>query len=403
MSVEPQSVTRPTVIAVVAVSTAAQVASVMAVAVFPTIAPSLAASLGVEPSLIGYQMSLLYAAPMLITPFVGSLIVRWGACRATQTGLGLSVLAMLLSLMASLPALAVASVLAGAAIGVLTTASAHLLFRFSPPAIRNIVFSFKQTGVPFGWAVMALVAPPVTLAFGWRWALALIIAYALVMIAVLQPVRAAWDDDRVPGAPLLPRATGGLVVMWRRPVLRNIALMAFWCSFVQLCFGGFTVTMLVEEMGYTLVTAGWLLALGQLAGVAGRVIWGWLADATDALAVLRWVNLVTIACCVLTAFVTPAWPAAALALLFVVFGASAVGWNGVFLAECARRSPPGQVGVATGGAMALNFAGVVVGPAAFSTVYKMTGSYTATFGWLTLAAAMGLVFLLRAQHAARQR
>lgn len=403
VSVDSQPITRPTVIAVVAASTAAQVASVMAVAVFPTIAPSLAASLGVETSLIGYQMSLLYAAPMLLTPFVGSLIVRWGACRATQAGLGLSVLAMLLSLTASLPALAAGSVLAGAAIGVLTTASAHLLFRFSPPANRNIIFSFKQTGVPFGWAAMALVAPPVTLAFGWRWALVLIVACALVMIAVLQPMRAAWDDDRVPGAPLMPRAAGGLALMWRQPVLRHVALMAFWCSFVQISFGGFTVTMLVEETGYGLVEAGWMLSLAQIAGVAGRVIWGWLADATDALAVLGWVNLITVACCALTAFVTPEWPAAALALLFVVFGASAVGWNGVFLAECARRSPPGQVGVATGGAIALNFAGVVVGPAIFATVYQATGSYAATFGWLTLAAAMGLVFLMRAKRAARRR
>ena len=403
MSADAQLVTRRTVIAVVAASTAAQVGSVMAVAVFPTIAPNLAASLGVEPSLIGYQMSLMYAAPMLLAPFVGSLIVRWGACRATQAGLGLSVLAMLLSLTASLPALAVASTLAGAAIGVLTTASAHLLFRFSPPANRNIIFSFKQTGVPFAWAVMALVAPPVALAFGWRWSLALIIAYGLVMIAVLQPMRAAWDDDRVLGAPLLPRATGGLAVMWRQPVLRHISLMAFWCSFVQFCFSGFTVTMLVEEAGYSLVEAGWLLSLAHVAGVAGRVVWGWLADATDALVVLRWVNLLTIVCCTLTAFVTPEWPAAVLALLFMVFGASAVGWNGVFLAECARRSPPGQVGVATGGAMALNFAGVVVGPAIFATLYKMTGSYADTFGWLTLAAVMGLVFLMRAQYAAQQR
>jgi len=394
---------RPTVIAVVAASTAAQVAAVMGIAVFPVIAPSLAAALGVEPSLIGYQMSLVYCAAMLVAPSLGNLISRWGACRATQAGLGLCVLAMLLSLTSSLPALAVASLLAGMAIGVLTPASAHLLFRFSPPANRNFIFSFKQTGVPLAWVLMALIAPPVTLAFGWRWSLALILALALVMIVALQPVRERWDDDRTPDAAALPRAAGGLALVWRHPVLRPLALMSFWCSFVQLCFGSFAVTMLVEEAGYSLVAAGWLLSLGHAAGVAGRIVWGWIADATDAYTVLRWLNVVVIACCALTAFVSPGWPAAALALLFVVFGASAVGWNGVFLAEVARRSPPGQVGIAAGGAMALNFAGIVAGPATFATAYKLTGSYTATFGWTTLVAVIGLVYLMRARSAALRR
>jgi len=394
---------RPTVIAVVAASTAAQVAAVMGIAVFPVIAPSLAAALGVEPSLIGYQMSLVYCAAMLVAPSLGNLISRWGACRATQAGLGLCVLAMLLSLTSSLPALAVASLLAGMAIGVLTPASAHLLFRFSPPANRNFIFSFKQTGVPLAWVLMALIAPPVTLAFGWRWSLAPMLAIALVMIAVLQPVRAKWDDDRARSAAVAHRETGGLAVVWRQPVLRPLALMSFWCSFVQLCFGSFAVTMLVEEAGYSLVAAGWLLSLGHAAGVAGRIVWGWIADATDAYTVLRWLNVVVIACCALTAFVSPGWPAAALALLFVVFGASAVGWNGVFLAEVARRSPPGQVGIAAGGAMALNFAGIVAGPATFATAYKLTGSYTATFGWTTLVAVIGLVYLMRARSAALRR
>lgn len=394
---------RSTVIAVVAASTAAQVAAVMGIAVFPVIAPSLAAALGVEPSLIGYQMSLVYCAAMLMAPFLGNLISRWGACRATQAGLGLCVLAMLLALTSSLPALAAASLLAGMAIGVLTPASAHLLFRFSPPANRNFIFSFKQTGVPLAWVLMALIAPPVTLAFGWRWSLALILALVLVMIVALQPVRERWDDDRTPDAAALPRAAGGLALVWRHPVLRPLALMSFWCSFVQLSFSSFAVTMLVEEAGYSLVAAGWLLSLGHAAGVAGRIVWGWIADATDAYTVLRWLNVVVIACCALTAFVSPGWPAAALALLFVVFGASAVGWNGVFLAEVARRSPPGQVSVAAGGAMALNFAGIVVGPATFATVYKLTGSYTATFGWMTLVAVIGLVYLMRARSAALRR
>ena len=147
------------------------------------------------------------------------------------------------------------------------------------------------------------------------------------------------------------------------------------------------------------MAAGILLSLTQASGVAGRIFWGWLADRTgDGFGMLFALNLVMIVCCALTALISPQWPALAFALLFIVFGATALGWNGVFLAEVARRSPRGMVGVATAGAMVWNFAGILVGPAAFATLYRWTGSYTVTFGWLTLIAVLGLLFIALARR-----
>jgi hypothetical protein len=65
-----------TVAAVVAATTAAQVAGAMGAAVFPVIAPELARNLGVESSLIGYQMSVIYGAAML-----GSMLFTWMVAR----------------------------------------------------------------------------------------------------------------------------------------------------------------------------------------------------------------------------------------------------------------------------------------------------------------------------------
>jgi hypothetical protein len=94
------------------------------------------------------------------------------------------------------------------------------------------------------------------------------------------------------------------------------------------------------------------------------------------------------------ASVTPQWPAAVMAALFLVFGASAIGWNGLFLAEVARLSPPGKVSVATSGAMVWNFAGILIGPALFALIYRINGSYVYTFGLLSLFAMGGFLFLL---------
>jgi hypothetical protein len=71
-----------------------------------------------------------------------------------------------------------------------------------------------------------------------------------------------------------------------------------------------------------------------------------------------------------------------------VMGATAVGWNGVMLAEAARVAPQGQVGAATS---ALSFAFAVTmlaAPPAFSALVWLTGGYSAGF-LLCVAAVLG--------------
>jgi MFS family permease len=386
---------------VLAATTGAQIASIMGVAVFPVIAPTLAADIGVAPALIGYQVSLIYGAAAIGGPLLNFTVPRWGACRTTQFGLALCALAMALALVASLPALALASVLLGLGMTVMTAASAHLLFRFSPPQRRNLIFSLKQTGVPLGWMIMALVAPALALAYDWRAALVPVIVLPLALALALQRVRSRWDDDRgeLAGGRMSPRA--GIELTWRTPALRWLSLAALCLTFVQLSLATFAVTMLVAEAGYSLVAAGVMLSLVQIAGAAGRVAWGWIADRTgDTLRVLRALALATAVCCAITVALSPAWPTFLLALFFILFGAAAVGWNGLFLAEVARCSPRGMVSVATGAAMMWNFGGVLLGPAMFAAAYGVVGSYTSNFALLALVALAGFVLFSRASRAA---
>ncbi|MBX3651035.1 MAG: MFS transporter [Burkholderiales bacterium] len=390
------------VVAVVAATTAAQVAGAMGAAVFPVIAPELAPALGVEASLIGYQMSVIYGAAMLGSMLFTWMVARYGGCRTTQIGLACCITGLAIALHGSVPALVFASVFIGTAMSILLPAAAHLLFRYSPPQHRNFIFSLKQTGVPLAWALMALIAPAVTLAFGWRWALALVLVSALATLLAMQPARRTWDDDRRPDLPVQARLFDGLRLMWRLPALRWLGVAAFCLAFIQLCVSTFTVVMLVGEGGYTLVQAGLMLSLAQIFGVLGRIAWGWLADRSgDCLAALQYLTLGSIICCGAVVFLQPGWPVAVTGLLFAVLGATAIGWNGLYTAEVARRSPPGQVSIVTGGAMVWNFAGILTGPTAFTLVYKLTGSYVTTFGMVTVIAVLTLLALHAGRRALR--
>lgn len=393
----------PSVAAVVAATTAAQVAGAMGAAVFPVIAPELARTLGVQASLIGYQMSLIYGAALFGSMLFAWMVARYGGCRTTQIGMACCVAGLAVGLHASVAALVVTSVFIGIAMSINLPAATHLLYRFSPPQHRNFIFSLKQTGVPLAWALMALLAPAITLAWGWRWALALVLVSALATLLAMQIVRERWDDDRRPDLPVRARVFEGVQLVWRLPALRWLGVAAFGMAFVQLCVGTFTVIMLVGEAGYTLIEAGLMLSVAQIAGVIGRMVWGWLADRSgDSLRVLQWLTIGMLLCCLAIAFLKPGWPVPLTALIFALFGATAIGWNGLYIAEVARRSPPGQVSIATGGAMVWNFAGILAGPTAFTLMYELLGNYALTYGTMALMAAV--VFLaLQATRRAQLR
>src|SRR3546814_10448657 len=62
---------------------------------------------------------------------------------------------------------------------------------------------------------------------------------------------------------------------------RSLAMLAgasLCFSAVQWSFSAYVVTYLHDSLAYTLVMAGVMRSVGQVAGVAGRLLWGWCAD-----------------------------------------------------------------------------------------------------------------------------
>jgi hypothetical protein len=91
---------------------------------------------------------------------------------------------------------------------------------------------------------------------------------------------------------------------------------------------------------------------------------------------------------------TALWPPGAVFAICVLYGATAVGWNGVFLAEVARLAPEGRVAIVTGGTQFFTFAGVLIGPPVFGAIASATGSYGTGFALiaaLPFLAGLGLV------------
>ncbi len=360
------------------------------------IAPLVAEGLGLAAALVGYQLSLIYLVASLTSLVAGALVGRWGPARASQASLLACAAGVAVAASGGLTGVIVASLLIGFGYGLTNPASSQLLFAHSTASDRSLVFSIKQTGVPLGGALAGLVTPALALAFGWQAALAAIAPPALLLALVMERPRARWDAARQPGTGLGAQIRAGTQRVLGDARLRALCLAALCYAAIQLSLMGFVVTFAVTELGFGAVLAGVLLAAVQGAGALGRLGWGWLADRLRGNAqILVAVGVLSALASVGFALIGIDTPRTAIFALAVLFGASAVGWNGVFLAEVARLSPPPMIGAITGVVGMITFAGVVIGPAAFSGLHGLLGSFSAAYLCLTVVALIGAALILR--------
>lgn len=366
----------------------------MALLTLPVIAPVVAQALQVSPALVGLYVSVTYAGAMVATLMGGATVARMGAIRVSQWGLVLCAVGLVLCAVPWLPAMVLGAVLIGLGYGPITPASSHLLARTTPKAQMSLVFSIKQTGVPLGSMLAGAIVPPLALLIDWQLSMLVVAALCLVCAGVSQSLRAELDSDRQAD---LHIRWGSLIepirmVLAHRALL-TMAACSFMFSMVQLSLTTYLVTFLHDDLSYGLVAAGLALSVTQLGGIGGRVAWGYVAD--------RWLGprrmLLLLAsmmavCALASAFLTTDTPHGVVIAILVGFGASAIGWNGVYLAEVARRAPPGMASMATGGTLAFTFLGVVLGPPMFGALSGLFGTYRAGFvGLMVMASISGTV------------
>jgi predicted MFS family arabinose efflux permease len=261
----------------------------------------------------------------------------------------------------------------------------------------SLVFSVKQTGVPLGAALAGAIVPGLQQITGWQPALLLVAAVCVFCAVVAQTLRIRFDADRDPqGRVSLGNFLRPVRLVLEQPALRTLAGCSFLFSIAQLSLTTYLVTYLTDSLAYGLIAAGAVLSISQMGAVMGRVLWGWVADRwVGARRMLAMLATLMAVCSVATALLQTEWPRVLVIAVLFVYGASAVGWNGVYLAEVARQAPAGMAGMATGGTLFFTFLGVVLGPPVFGALSGMFGSYRAGFAALALPLAVTAVVLWR--------
>ena len=403
MSAEGPPRSRRTAFIALAATLAIQMFTSLAATAPAVLAPELARDLGVAPQWIGVFVGLVYLGAMLASVASAGFIDRFGAIRVSQVCVLMCAIGIALvgSLPASLTGLLVAAaVLIGLGYGPITPASSQVLTRTTPPAQMALMFSIKQTGVPAGAALAGAALPVAALAMGWRTALMLVGVLGLGVIVAAESTRRRLDTEHVPGKAFSFRViVERLKLVARSPALAELALLSFGYAAVQVCLTSFLVVFLHNALGWSLVACGLALTIATVGGVIGRIFWGAIADHVLApRRTLIVIGLLAGLCGLTMAFATPAWPTWLVLPVTALFGATAIGWNGVQLSELARLSPQGKAGAVTGAAGFITFSGVVVGPPLFAALTSWTGGYRTGYlmmAVVSLAVASALYFRTR--------
>lgn len=248
------------------------------------------------------------------------------------------------------------------------------LARAVPPGRQGFAFGVKQASVPIATTVAGLMVPVIGFTLGWRWAFGLT---SLLVVPFLFSLRF------VPPVPPPPRGSRP------RPDVANTTLvvLAVAAAFA-VAVGSSLSTFYVESAvsrGFRPEVAGYMLALGGLAGATGRVLWGMLADRMGGGALRISASVLLLGSLGVMGFAL-AERVLVLALSTMLAFAFGWAWNGLFHYAIVHHNPSAPA-VASGITMMGMRIGGIFGPFLFGVTVDRFGYETA---WVASSVSLWL-------------
>lgn len=353
----------------------------------PIIAPLLLSGVGLAPERVGNLSSLNSAGVIIFLLFGGPLLAKLGPVRMLQCGVLITVAGLAVAATGFWPVLVIAALLMGAGYGPTPPAGNRVLAATAPPAHRTLIFSIKQAGAPAGGALAGLILAPLASWYGWPAALLAAMAVGVIASIGISPMRARLDIEREPDRDIRLRTIFSRDQVMRpfkamrgNPLVISVTALSVSFAIVQGSLFSFGVTYFSVERHLSLPEAGLAYACMQGAGVFARIFLGWLADRTGRPDWNLTVQAYIASGLVLAVAALPDHPNLGLACLVAgATGFFAASWNGIYMAEIARLSPPDLIVQTTSGSTVFTFLGYVTGPSVFSLLVTLTGSWTVPF------------------------
>ena len=366
-----------------------------------TLAPFYQEELDLSRAQVGLFFSAFYLAMTGASFGTGWLADRFGVRKTTLLGhLGLGVCTIAAALSPSFEWACASFFLAGFGYSFLNPASTIGVMTWFERDERATAMGAKQTGVPAGGVLAAILAPSLVLLIGWRGSLAalgiinFIFGFLFAVLwrePIISPAVEGGREKSAAGAP---------------PPLNVWALLPISCATAIYLIGQMVLITYVplylkDVMDYSPYRASQALALTQAGAVVGRVGWGVASDRLFGgrrkivLIVIGIASVVLIGALSLMSRDSPAY--LLLPILFLS-GVSIVGYQGVSYALIGEISGKARTGAGLGMMITINAGAATVGTPAFGYTVDRTGSYALAWQILAAAVTIGIIavaFLLK--------
>ena len=342
---------------VLAAGTAAQTSFSAVIIGLPVLAPALRDAHDLSLLQVGVVLDALWIGTLLTLLPWGLLADRVGERLVLATGLILCAAALVgAGYAANFEPLIVLILLAGAAGASVNAASGRAVMQWFPASERGFALGVRQTAIPVGGLISALVLPALALRSAFVFLAVVCVAGAPFGAAVIREHEGAAEDDV-----LEPRGLGATLRDHRLWLLCSAS--SFYLV-AQLAITGFLVLFLHDERGLTDAAAAGVLAGIQVVAAAMRIGGGrWSDRLGSRIRPLRIVGVAS-AITLAVAVVLLSAPLPLLIASFVLAGGLAMSWNGLSFTAAAEIAGRARAGAALGMQQsALAAAGAIVPPA----------------------------------------
>ncbi len=366
-----------------------------------TLAPFYQDELRLSRAQVGLFFSSFYLAMTAASFATGWLADRFGVRRTTLNGhlfVGVCIIAAAWS--PSFGWSCVSFFLAGCGYSFLNPASTIGVMTWFERDERATAMGIKQTGVPAGGVLAAMLAPSLVLIIGWRGALGALGAINFLFGFVFfwfwrEPLIVTHGqaaEREVAGA-----GTTRLKVLQLLPISCATAIYLVG----QMALITYVPLYLKDVMSFSPYWASQALALTQTGAMVGRVGWGMVSDRLfhgRRKIVLIWIGIISaFLIAALGMLERESSPYLLLPILFTA-GVSIVGYQGVSYALIGEIAGKARTGAGLGMMIAINSGAATVGTPMFGYIVDRTGSYA--LAWQTLAVTIcigivGLALLLK--------
>ncbi len=364
------------------------------------LAPLFQPELGLSKIEVGFFSAAASAGSAVLVLAAGSLTDRFGVRLVMSLGLlGCGGFMLAMSAVESFPQAMGVMFAAGLAGALVLPGVSKAIMDWFPPSRRGTVMGLKQAAVPLAGALTASILPALGLTVGWRASVAVVGSLSIaggIATTLLYRDYGRPAQGKEPGGGM--RAGLGVVLRSRRMWI--LGVISFSYVAVQLALSSYLALYLAEvvlvstipEEGARIVAAGGYLALCQAGGVFGRVFWGAVSDRAfqgRRILVLAIVGAIATPLAFLVAELEPAHAGWLMGTVLFIYGATAIGWNGLFHVVITETAGLRYAATGVGFAMTLNQVGTMSGPPVFGLVVDVAGSYHTAWVFLGALSAVG--------------